>query len=72
MTNQGHDETVTIRMPPKLLQEIDRASEKLKLTSLMNINQADDYTPPRSATIRFLIRVGLDHLKKRPQKQSRK
>ena len=66
MNNQGHHETITLRMSPNLLAAIDDATEKLKLTSLMKLPGVDDYVPTRSATMRFLIQVGINYLQNRP------
>ena len=66
MNNQGHDETVTIRMPRSLLTEIDRASYKLRLFTPNLPDPPAAYVATRSTTIRFLIKVGLEHLKNGP------
>lgn len=66
MKKQGHDETITIRISPKLLAEIDKTSEKLKLDTLFQITTGENYGPTRSAIVRFLIQVGIDRLKTRP------
>lgn len=68
--NQGHDETVTIRMTPQLLAAIDKTSEILKLTKTFSLGETDSPLPTRSATIRFLILAGIDRLKNGPPKKA--
>lgn len=66
MNNNRHNETVTLRMSPELLAAVDDATDKLKLTSLIKLPGLEDYHPTRSATIRFLIQVGINYLKEWP------
>lgn len=66
MKKQGHHETITIRISPKLLAEIDKTSEKFKLATLFQMTTGENYAPTRSAVVRLLIQVGIDHLKTRP------
>lgn len=66
MNDHRCHETVTLRMSPRLLAEIQKATEKLKLTNMMRVLPHEDYSPTRSATIRFLIQVGINYLKECP------
>ena len=69
MNNQGHDETITIRMTPEMVNAIDKTAHMLKLTKTFSLSGADDPLPTRSATIRFLILAGIDRLKNGPSRK---
>lgn len=66
MNKQGHDETITIRISPRLLAEIDHATKQLAFTTLCKLTDHHENPPTRSAALRFLIQVGINYLKNRP------